>query len=324
MTMTDLIPPLSSSDPRLFRMGDALAFVTYPTAGAVFTEEGAVLIDGPMAPATAIQWREFVSERSEIRYHIICEHHEDHTACSSMLEARLLITSELTAHELGATSARSNADMRRTLRGWGRNHQFRDDLVRDYRFRRPDMTYSKRLNFVLGGKRFVVFEAPGHTAGSSIVHAVDDRVAFVADNVFPGTCAPPAQSANPWAWLQTLGVLEALDVDWYVPGHGEPMARDGIHDQRIGLLHLIDTVRRLRREGWSRERIIQEANCFDRTQRPRQAGQEDTPPGLPVIAKLIEHNSVGRVYDYLDAHPSGALHPLLDDYVDYDAELQKC
>lgn len=322
--MADTLPPLKCSDPRIFRMGDAVAFVTYPTSGAVFTDEGVVLIDGPMAPATAKQWRDFVTRRAPIRYHIICEHHEDHTACASMLKSDLLITSELTAHELNVTSARSDSDMKRTLRGWGRNRHFDESLLKEYSVRRPDMTYSKRLRFELGGKRFVVFEAPGHTHGSSIVHAVDDRVAFVADNVFPGTCAPPAQSANPWAWLQTLGLLEGLDVDWYVPGHGDPMTRDGLHDQRIGLLHLIDTVRRLRREGWSRDRIMREADCFDRSLRPRQAGFEDTPPGLPVIAKLIEKNSLGRVYDFLDEHPSGGFQTVLDTYVDYDAELQKC
>lgn len=312
---------LSEDDPRLFRMGDAYAFVTYPTAGAVITEEGAVLIDGPMAPATAMQWREFVSQRAEIRYHIICEHHEDHTACGSTLSAPLLVTSEVTAMEMPSTSAQSDEHMRRTLRGWGRNRHFDESLVTDYTIRYPDLTYSNRITFTLGGKRFVVFEAPGHTRGSSIVHAVDDRVAFVADNVFPGTCAPPAQSADPWAWLRTLGLLEALDVDWYVPGHGDPMDRAGIGDQRTGLLELIDKVRLLRRQGWSKERVVAEGLDAERRMRPRQSGWEDTPAALPLVAGLIARNSLGNIYDYLDEHPSGSPFPRRDPYVDYDAEI---
>lgn len=315
---------LSANDPRLFKMGDAYAFVTYPTAGAVITSEGAVLIDGPMAPATAIQWREFVHRHAEIRYHIICEHHEDHTACGSTLAAHLLVTSEVTALEMPSTSAQSSEHMRRTLKGWGRNRDYSEELATAYQVRQPDLTYSNRIAFTLGGKRFVVFEAPGHTRGSSIVHAVDDRVAFVADNVFPGTCAPPAQSADPWAWLKTLGLLEALDVDWYVPGHGDPMTRDGLHDQRVALLALIDQVRELRRQGWARDRVVNEGLVGDRLPRPKHSGWQDTPAALPKVADLIARNSLGNIYDYLDEHPSGSPYPRRDHYVDYDAEIESC
>lgn len=317
------IGTLSKDDPRLFRMGDAYAFVTYPTAGAVITREGAVLIDGPMAPAVALQWRNFVREHAEIRYHVICEHHEDHTACGSVIAADLLVTSEVTALEMPSTSARSDEQMRRTLRGWGRNRNFDDALVAGYRIRRPNLTYCNRLSFDLGGKRFVIFEAPGHTRGSSIVHAVDDRVAFVADNIFPGTCAPPAQSANPWAWLQTLGTLEALDVDWYVPGHGDPMTRDCIGDQRSALLELIDRVRDLLRKGWSREQVVAEG-LGERRPRPRHSGSDDTPQALPLVAELIARNSLGNIYDYLGEHPSGHPFARRDPYVDYDSEIEEC
>lgn len=317
------IPALTETDPRIVRMGDAVAFVTYPTAGAVFTREGAVLIDGPMAPATALQWKAFVEAHGPIRYHILCEHHEDHSASCAVMGSNVVISTEVTADQLGVTAARSNEEMRQTLRGWGRNRFFAEELVESYTFRSPDMTYAKRVSFMLGGKRFIVFEAPGHTRGSSIVHAVDDRVAFVADNVFPGSCAPPAQSADPWAWMQTLGLLEALDVDWYVPGHGDPFGREGIHRQRIGLLTLIDAVRGWKREGWSRERVVREGRCFDRSLRPPQRGDADVPPGLHRLRPMIEALSLGCIYDYLDEHPSGAIRPHVDAYIDVKGAFEQ-
>lgn len=322
--MTDSLPPLTWDDSRIIRMGDAVAFLTYPTAGAVLTDEGAVLIDGPMSPVIAEQWRQFITQHCPIKYHIICEHHEDHTVCSTFLGADTVVTSEVTLGELDESTARDGDELREMFRGWGRDRLFDDSLIENFEFRRPDLTYDKRLNFTLGGKRFVVFKAPGHTLGSSIVHAVDDRVAFVADNIFPWRCAPPAHSADPWQWLQTLGILEALDVDWYVPGHADPIGREGIHDQRIGLLHMVDTVRQWKRDGWSRERVVAEGVCEPLEPRPAQVGIVDVPPGLAKIAPFIGRLGLGRVFDALDDHPSGGYRTRYETYHDYNAAFRSC
>ncbi|MBO6781687.1 MAG: MBL fold metallo-hydrolase [Alphaproteobacteria bacterium] len=322
--MTENPPSLEEEDPRLFRMGDAWAFATYPVCGAVITDEGAVAIDGPMAPATSLQWRAFIEARAPLKFHVLCEHHEDHCACCSVLGADTLISSEITATELGRCASGSSEGMRETLRGWGRNRYFSEELVEDYEVRTPDMTYTTRLSFTLGGKDFVIVEAPGHTRGSSIVHAVDDRVAFVADAVFPGTCAPPAQSCDPWAWFQTLGMLEALDVDWYVPGHGDPFDRSELDNARAGLHTLVDSVRTWKREGWSRERVMAEGDCFDRTLRKPYRGGEDVPPGLKLIAPKIQAESLGAVYDYLDEHPSGSHRRHMDAEANYNEIFAQC
>ena len=322
--MPDPLPPLEADDPRLFRMGDAYAFATYPTCGVVLTDAGAVAIDGPMAPATALQWRAFIERRVPVRFHIVCEHHEDHCACGSMLGADVLITSETTAAELAAGAGGSTDAMRETLRGWGRNRFFSDALVEDYAVRPPDVTYTRRLSFTLGGKRFVVAEAPGHTRGSSIVHAVDDRVAYVADCVFPGTCAPPAQSCDPWAWFRTLGLLESLDVDFYVPGHGDPFDRGALQSARTGLFTLVDAVRGWKRDGWSRDRVMKEGNCFDRSLRLSYRGDADVPPGLKLIAPHIQAESLGVVYDYLDEHPAGSPHRHVDTEIPYNEIFAQC
>ena len=105
--MAEKLPPLQEDDPRLFRMGDAYAFATYPVCGVVFTDKGAVAIDGPMAPATALQWRAFIENRVPVKFHILCEHHEDHCACCSVLGADTLISSEITAAELARCASGS-------------------------------------------------------------------------------------------------------------------------------------------------------------------------------------------------------------------------
>ena len=154
--MAEKLPPLQEDDPRLFRMGDASAFATYPVCGVVFTDKGAVAIDGPMAPATALQWRAFIENRVPVKFHILCEHHEDHCACCSVLGADTLISSEITAAELARCASGSTDGMRETLRGWGRNRFFSETLVEDYEVRRPEMTYTRRLSFTLGGNRYVL------------------------------------------------------------------------------------------------------------------------------------------------------------------------
>ena len=97
----------------------------------------------------------------------------------------------------------------------------------------------------LGGKTFILIESPGHTRGQTVVHAVEDHVAFTADNLTPAYNVA-CHSADLWGWFQSLGVLEALDVDWYVPGHGRPCQKSEIPRQREKLHELIDKVRVLK------------------------------------------------------------------------------
>ncbi len=74
-----------------------------------------------------------------------------------------------------------------------------------------------------------VISLPGHSPGSVAVHAPAARALFVGDalttrHVLTGTTGPqPAPfTDDPAAATGALARLEGIDVDWVIPGHGEP------------------------------------------------------------------------------------------------------
>ncbi|MFH1169506.1 MAG: MBL fold metallo-hydrolase, partial [Chloroflexota bacterium] len=46
--------------------------------GFVTTSAGIVMIDSPMVPRTAVEWRDKIAEMGEVRYLIDTHHHVDH------------------------------------------------------------------------------------------------------------------------------------------------------------------------------------------------------------------------------------------------------
>ncbi len=265
----------------------------YPTVGMVVTEGGVLAVDGPMKPGDAIEWRDFIASKGPLRYHINTEHHQDHIASNFYLGAETIISSEVTYADFLTSLLSVKVAKERMLKydpGCG-------PLLEGYEIRWPDITYRSRMTLQLGGQTFHLIFSPGHTKGQTVVHAVDARVAFTADNITPGNY-PFFHSAALWEWFESLAMLESLDVDWYVPGHGDPCRKDEIPRQRQRMFDVIEEVKSLKDKGLSREEIQGRVNYIDR-------------PGLEYPSVLgdrayeLQKNGVGNIYDSLEEHPSG-------------------
>jgi cyclase len=85
--------------------------------------------------------------------------------------------------------------------------------------RPPDITFSEKLTFYLGGYTFHLTHMPGHSPHQLAVYVPEEKVVFTSDNVVRGL--PFFRQAVPREWLRTLQRLDELDVDIVVPGHGE-------------------------------------------------------------------------------------------------------
>jgi glyoxylase-like metal-dependent hydrolase (beta-lactamase superfamily II) len=284
-------------DPRLVSLlTDVYVFGSYPFAGLVVTEEGCVAIDGPMSPRNSIPWKEFIDLQGRLRYQIYCEHHEDHVASAFYLRPEVLITSEQTRAEMPSTTNVLDA-----FRSWGYDPELEQDALDSFEVHYPTLTYAGHMNITLGGKRFVLFNAPGHTAGSTVVHAVDDRVAFIADNGF----TPAIQSGDPFAWLTTLSVLESLDVDWYVQGHGDPFRRDDFAAWRQVLLRAVDGAREMKAAGLTPAEVVRRGGVFPHYSRPEHRGTADRPPKLDEFSSsVLQAEGARRMFAALDRHPT--------------------
>jgi glyoxylase-like metal-dependent hydrolase (beta-lactamase superfamily II) len=91
----------------------------------------------------------------------------------------------------------------------------------------PTRTFDGRLDVTVGDKRVELIEVgPAHTRGDVIVHVPADRTVYTGDILFiEGT---PIMWAGPvQRWIDACRLIEGLDVETVVPGHGPITDRRG-------------------------------------------------------------------------------------------------
>ena len=95
--------------------------------------------------------------------------------------------------------------------------QFKFDGIR---YTPPTRTFDGQLNLQVGDKAVELIEVgPAHTRGDVLVHSPTDRTVFTGDILFiEGT---PIMWQGPVNnWIRACQMIEAMDVDHIVPGHG--------------------------------------------------------------------------------------------------------
>ncbi len=86
----------------------------------------------------------------------------------------------------------------------------------------PDVTLTDRLTLIRGSREIqILFLGRAHTGGDVSVYFPQDKLVFTGDTAFGG----PSYLADGFVdeWPQTLMNLKALDIDMFVPGHGDPV-----------------------------------------------------------------------------------------------------
>ena len=107
----------------------------------------------------------------------------------------------------------------------------------------PDKTFTGRLSKQVGSKRVDLIEVgPAHTGGDAMAYVESDRAVFTGDILFiDGT---PIVWAGPIGnWIAACEMIEGLDVDTIVPGHGPITDKRGAASVREYLAYIRDEAR---------------------------------------------------------------------------------
>lgn len=107
----------------------------------------------------------------------------------------------------------------------------------------PTRTFDGRLDLQVGDKPVHLIEVgPAHTRGDVLVHSPRDRTVFTGDILFiEGT---PVMWQGPVAnWIRACRLIEAMDVDHIVPGHGPVTDKRGVEQVRHYLEYVRDQAR---------------------------------------------------------------------------------
>jgi len=131
----------------------------------------------------------------------------------------------------------------------------------------PQRTFSSALSLDLGD-RFVELVHPGrgHTSGDVVVRVPDADTVLTGDLVEESTArdAVPGFGSDcyPMDWPATLDlVLNLIGPDTVVvPGHGAPVGRDFVQDQRASLGVVAETIRDLAGRGVPLDQALEAAD----------------------------------------------------------------
>lgn len=245
----------------------------------VVTTGGVVVIDTPMVPAEAKQYKEEILKHGEIKYVINGEPHGDHIAGNCWMGGTLV------AHE-GTREGILHAS-REFLEGqlkWMAPDAL--PLPEEWHFRAPDITFTQNLTLYLGKHSFHLFHMPGHTPSETAVFVPEERVVFTSDNVVMGM--PILFQAVPEAWLKSIKQLQELDVDKIVPGHGPIFDKAYLKTMYESVEYCINELKTAIAKGWSLQET-QEKVTF--------AGKWPLMPGDPM--KTMRHESIAHMYEVL-------------------------
>jgi cyclase len=186
----------------------------------VRTDEGVILIDTPMLPNEARQWRAEIEEKTgqQIIYIINTDHHRAH-----VIGNQFFPTATVIAHEQAWKEMKSYGDSFRTrLMNMYRERipeavaEWKDNLE----IIKPRITFTGRTMLFKGDKEIHMIPVGGHTPATTVILFPNDGLLFAGDVVV--TNRPPFLSqGNTKEWLDALTYLRRLQYNVLIPGHGE-------------------------------------------------------------------------------------------------------
>lgn len=228
------------------------------TLGVVTGRDGAVVVDtGPTeahatAFADAIEARGLGPVVAVVNTHV----HWDHVLGNAVFADRWPDAVVLAQENAAAATIAHVEEFRRTLAEPGSPYAASEHLdgLRTARVRpATDMLSSARVLDL--GDRYVevIHPGPAHTDGDVVVHVPDAALAFVGDLVEES--APPSygEDSFPLTWHTALDLVVQMLPEHavVVPGHGAPVGRAFVEEQRGGIGVVATTISDLAGRGIS-------------------------------------------------------------------------
>jgi len=191
-------------------------FYVKVTAGAIFTSQGAVVIDTLLFPQETSELVDMVRRKS--RNGVLCvintQSHSDHVYGNYLFDG-----AEVIAHELCRQALQK--------RGEEELNEIKEQIpeLAEVRVCLPSMTFTKELTLRLDNKTLRLIHTPGTTPDSIVVYVKEDKVLFAGDTVMP---VPYIVDGDRLELMDSLRAVSKLSLDTVVQGHGGVLLRGEI------------------------------------------------------------------------------------------------
>ncbi len=188
------------------------------TPGAISTGEGIILVDTPLIPRQALDWRTQVEEEFPgvpFLYLINTDHHRGHALGNQYFMPCTVIAHERAHKEMSGYTENFKERIRNSFR---REPEIQDQLT-DIEIIPPDLTFTDRALLLFGNRKIELIFVGGHTPATSLIWLPKERICFVGD-ILSVDQHPYMAQGDSLQWLAALNLIRGLDAVALVPGHG--------------------------------------------------------------------------------------------------------
>lgn len=202
-------------------------------SGVIVTSEGTIVLDALASESVARAAREAITRATgqPVRVLVSGTHHNQYSKGNIAYADALKIGHENYRMDLLALMQREKIS------------------AEEQQARLPTQTFRDRLTLHLGGKEIQILHVGrAHTRGDSIVFVPQDRIVYLSELLFVNQFVF-INDGYGLDWLKALDVVDALDADIFVPGHG-PLPADPRESRQVlrgfrqMLIEVRDTVQR--------------------------------------------------------------------------------
>jgi glyoxylase-like metal-dependent hydrolase (beta-lactamase superfamily II) len=193
--------------------------MSFPNIAFVVGTKATLVVDTGLGPKNGVTVTKEAQKlaRGKILYLTTTHYHPEHAAGDAGFPAdTILIRPSVQQEEL------EKDGMRMVGLFSGRNAQ-NADLLKDVKFRTPDIVFDKEMTLDLGGVTARLFwMGTAHTQGDELIYVLPDKT-LISGDVVQNKMLPnlPGPTANLTSWINILGQLKTLDVSFVVSDHGE-------------------------------------------------------------------------------------------------------
>ena len=169
----------------------------------VVTDEGVLLGDARGSPEATKRLVDAVAEVTDqpIRYLVVGSDHLTHMGGNSMLPQDITVF----AHPTSAAVMRDRANA--------------PDASTDARLLPTELVTDKKV-LQLGDKEIHILHlGRARSGGDLLVYLPREKIIYTTQ-IFPAAVFPAINPGFPSEWVEVMEKLQAMDIDFYVPGHG--------------------------------------------------------------------------------------------------------
>ncbi len=223
------------------------------TPGFIRTQEGVILVDTPLIPSEAQDWRRQIEEECPgmpFLFIVNTDHHRGHALGNQWFMPSRVIAHERAHKEMSGYTENFKERVRNSFK---KEPEIQAQLTHIVIIP-PHITFTERAKLFHGGREIQLIWVGGHTPATSIVWLPAEKICFVGDIVWVDQHPYMAQ-ADTRQWIEALRFIRQLGADLLVPGHGEACGPEATYKVEEYIQYMRKRVREFYRAGKTKNEV---------------------------------------------------------------------